>query len=167
MTNYEILSTVLALISLVIAVIALAMSASASSAANAIAKENLSLVHGQLEIELRNQITDSRRYVEDFFKEHMDFLAKSVSALTEDEKKKRERLKTSANSAIEGYLSALDGACQKYIDSKIDKVRFKKAYQREIRQAVQDEGHKEFFPPGHAHNALMRVYEEWENPERL
>lgn len=166
MTANEIITIVISLGSLVVAGIALSQSSRASSTANAIAAENLKLMHAQVEIDLRNQINESRRNVEEFYRANDDFLARDVASLTEDERKKRERLKTAAGSLIEGYVSALDAACQKYIDGKIDKIRFKKGYQREVRQAVQDDSHRDFFKVGHGYNALIRVYEEWENPER-
>jgi hypothetical protein len=67
---------------------------------------------------------------------------------------------------VEGYINALDAACQFYIDGKIDKVRFKKAYQAEIRDAVREPSHEEYFRTGHRFHALMKLFEEWENPEK-
>lgn len=166
MTTYEAISLVIACLSFVVAYLAFNKSSAASEQANSIAAQQLTLAHAQVEIDLRATITESRRNTEAFYNEHGDFLARDKATLSADETKKRERLVTAARSAIEGYLSALDEACQKYIDKKIDKKRFKKSYQREIRQAIQAEGHKDFFSPGHAYNALWRVYEEWENPEK-
>ena len=152
--------------SFLLAILALVLSALASSKANTISGEQLKLSHAQVEINVRNQIIDSRRYTEQFYQDNADFLAKDPKKLTDDEKKKRERLAVAANSAIEGYISALDDACQKHLDGKLDKVRFRKGYQREIRQAVQNEAHEDFFKTGHAFHALIKVYEEWENPEK-
>jgi hypothetical protein len=166
MTDNEVITLALSATSLGVSVIAILKSSSASSAANTIAAENLKLMHAQVEIDLRNQINESRRSVEEFYESNGDFLARAIGSLTEEEQRKRERLKSSAASLIEGYVSALDTACQKYIDGKIDKIRFKKGYQREVRQAVQDESHKDFFRVGHGYHALIRVYDEWENPER-
>lgn len=166
MTTAEIVSNAIAALALIVSIVALVKSSSASTAANDIAKENLKLTHAQVEIDLRTQVTESRRNVEDFFERHGDFLAANPDTLDEQDKDRRKRLSIAGNSAVEGYLSALDGACQKYIDGKIDKVRFQKDYQREIRQAIEDEAHRDFFHVGHGFHALMRVYEEWENPEK-
>ena len=152
--------------SFVVALVAMVKSSSASAQANKLAEEHLKLVHAQVEIEMRNQIIDSQHHVENFYRDHQDFLAKDKATLSAEEKGKRERLVITANSAIEGYLNALDTACQKSLDGKIDRTRFKKSYQREIRQAVQADAHRDFFKTGHAFNALMRVYDDWENPEK-
>lgn len=135
---------------------------------NDISAKQLKLDHAQLEITLQSTIVSSRNRVEDFFGTHAPELSelKAKAKPTKADTARLEQLRLQSNAAIEGYLNSLDGACQKYNDGKVDKVRFKKAYQREIRQAVQNEVHRDFFHTGHAFHALMRVYEEWENPEK-
>lgn len=167
MTLFEIASTVLSAGALVVSVLAYLKASRGTDHGLQLTHGQLRTAQGQLEVDLRRMITDAKLRVEELFKEHGEFLAKAEARLSSAEKKRRERLKTSAHAAIEGYLSALDSACGKYLDpGKIDKERFKKDYQREIRQVVQDKAHAEYFGPGHAYNALMTVYEEWENPER-
>jgi hypothetical protein len=165
MTENEVLTLALSGISIVVSLIALFKSSTASSRANEISAEQLKLNHAQVEIDLRNQISESKRQVRELVEQHADFLARPIASLTQEEIQRRDRIKVISNQAIEEQLSTLDSACQKYIDEKIDKERFKKSYQREIRQIVQDDTHAEFFRTGHAYNALMRVYNSWENPE--
>lgn len=160
MTNYEILTLVIAAISLIVAALAYVRSSSASEQANNIASENLKLQHAQVENDLEAKITASRNRMEDFIAANGDSLE-----LTDSDPKKRRRLELLGKSVIEGYLNSLDEACQRYNDEKIDTVRFKKARQVEIRNAVQSEAHKDFLKPG-AYNALRGVFEEWENPEK-
>jgi len=70
-------------------------------------------------------------------------------------------------SAEQSLVNAYDHACSKYIDGKVDKARFKKNYQIEIRQLVQNEDLKHRFDPiTSSHRPILNVYEEWENPER-
>lgn len=166
MTIYEIISTGISLLSLVVAFVALQRSSRDSARTVEIDGEQLKLTHGQLEIDLRKMITEARHRTEDFFSKNADFLALPAADLGAEDKSRRERLLVTTHSMVEGYLSALDSACGKYIDGKIDKTRFKKDYQREIRQVVQNKDHEEYFKTGHAYNALMRVYDEWENPEK-
>lgn len=166
MTDYEMISTVTAGISLVIAIVAILVAGHANKKTEELGRDQLKLNHASVEMDLANQIAASKHRVEDFAAEHGDFLDREVTSLTSDEKKRRTRLTESCNAKVEGYLNALDAACQKYIDGKIDKARFQKSWQREFRQAVQNPVHQDFFPTGHAYNALMSVYDEWENPEK-
>lgn len=167
MTLYELISTSISLISLVIAIIAILRTSKDAAHSTAVSGHGLKVTQGQAEVELRNMITDSRTRVEDFYAANAEFLDRDIASLSEEEKKKRNHLKTYAKTAVEGYLSALDTACGKYLDpGKSDKIRFKKDYQREVRQTVQSEAYASYFRTGHAFNALMTVYEEWENPEK-
>jgi len=175
MTTAETYSTVFAGIAILLSVAALIVSivaivrlSSENRTANQIRNEHLKLRKATVEIDIRNQINEARHNVAEFFNEHHDFLArtKNANGLSQEEQARRARLETASKEVIEGYLSALDASCQAYIDEKIDTVRFKKSYQRDIRQAVESEVHREFLGPGHAFHALMRVHDEWENPER-
>ena len=166
MTAHEIFTTGISVLSLVVSFFALQRSSRDSAKSNEISGHSLRTAHGQIEIDLRKMINDSKHRVEDLFSKNGDFLALPKDSLSPEESARRERIVTQVKSAIEGYLSALDSACGKYLDrDKIDNTRFKKDYKREVRQAVQDKAHKEFLEIGHAYNALTKVYEEWENPE--
>ncbi|MCI8667648.1 MAG: hypothetical protein HFG82_13450 [Dorea sp.] len=47
--------------------------------------------------------------------------------------------------AEEQYRNAYEEACGKYIDNKIDKIRFEKLYKQEIYKLVNDENQKQFY----------------------
>lgn len=145
-------------VALLVSILSTVLAWTARSKANNMRAEALRLSHGQAEIVLRNQVSASRHRVE-------DFMARNLDHLGADDTTRTTVLRSISKSLAEGYLSALDVACQTYLDEKIDQERFQRAFQREIRQAVQDEAHKEFLA-GHAYNALTKVYEAWENPEK-
>ena len=75
----------------------------------------------QVEISIRNMIFDAK---EKFYE---------VSNNSEGDKN------SILSSVFEDYLNAYDEACAKYIDNKIDKVRFKKMYFDEIKNLVENE----------------------------
>lgn len=85
-------------------------------------------------------------------------------AISEDKKTLRGRL---MDAYIERELNTYEVACSNYLDGKIDKDRFKKAYSTEIRGLCEDNkttrGHID--KPGR-YNALKKVYEEWFNLEK-
>lgn len=70
------------------------------------------------------------------------------------------------NSYIELELCAYDEACSLYIDNKLDKERFKKNYQVEIRNLFETDEIKEKLDSVNSkYYCLLKVYKEWENPE--
>lgn len=169
MTTVEIITVGLTCLAIVVSVAAIIVAWSARSTANTIRGENLKLSQAQVEMNMRSQVNEARHRVEDFFEIHGDFLAmvkKGGSKVTKADKERTERLKVGGESRVERYLGALDETCQKYNDGKVDVVRFKKAWQNIIRQAVKDDAHNDFLQPGHTLHALMGVYEKWENPEK-
>lgn len=81
------------------------------------------LVQAQVEMQIRERITYARTRYEDLIinhnKELNDELIKMVYESTKEE-----------------FLNAYDEACQKYLDGKVDKERFKKSYFIEIQSIV-------------------------------
>lgn len=66
------------------------------------------LVQGQVEMQIRERITNARVRYEDLIIKHNDKLNDKF-------------IQSVLNSAIEEFLNAYDEACQKYIDKKVDK----------------------------------------------
>lgn len=66
------------------------------------------------------------------------------------------------SAAEESYRNAYEDACGKYLDEKIDKIRFKKMYQREIRRLVEEEPHKDMYAGTQTpYASTVAVYKEW------
>lgn len=114
----------------------------------------IKVTKGQVEIELRNMITSSRERYEDI--------------LIKFKENKEERLKevyeNILESSLENYLNSYDEACSKYIDNKVDKVRFKKNYSDEIKNNV--ENFEEKYTQTSRYKATIKVYNEWNNVEK-
>ena len=64
--------------------------------------------------------------------------------------------------AEEQYRNAYEEACGKYIDNKIDKIRFEKLYKQEIYKLVNDENQKQFYATNQStYASTISVYKEW------
>lgn len=64
--------------------------------------------------------------------------------------------------AEEQYRNAYEEACGKYIDGKIDKVRFEKLYKQEIYKLVNDETQKQFYATNQStYASTISVYKNW------
>lgn len=123
-----------------------------------LAREQLKVSQGLIELEMAKQLSDAKKYVdgwESMCFSYMDDTAKETAVL----KKK--------DFVIEEALNCYETMCQKYCDSKVDKSRFKKAYSGEIsnlfsRQSIFREsldGESSKF------KAIKKVYREWNDTE--
>lgn len=60
------------------------------------------------------------------------------------------------------YRNTYEDACAKYLDGKIDKERFKKMYQHEIRELVTGDSEKEHYASNQTkYVSTIAVYKEW------
>lgn len=107
------------------------------------------LVQAQVEMQIRERITYARTRYEDLIINHSkeldDKLIKMVYESTKEE-----------------FLNAYDEACQKYLDKKVDKERFKKSYFIEIQSIVKSEDFKQKYDTQSTpYKATVKVYNEW------
>lgn len=107
------------------------------------------LVQAQVEMQIRERITYARTRYEDLIinhnKELNDELIKMVYESTKEE-----------------FLNAYDEACQKYLDGKVDKERFKKSYFIEIQSIVESVDFKQKYDTQSTpYKATVKVYNEW------
>lgn len=71
-------------------------------------------------------------------------------------------LQDAYRAAEEVYRNAYEDACGKYIDGKIDKDRFKKFYQSEIRRLVEEEPNRSHYSDNQSpYSSTLAVYKEW------
>ena len=119
----------------------------------------LGIQYANAEMVIRTAVSNARSRVEDFTLE----FAKLPEDLSDE---KQEALKKALSSRVENVINTYEEACMKYIDNKIDKKRFRKSFQKEIRQLVEDTAHEAYFkePQSHFH-AILKLYKEWENLE--
>lgn len=112
------------------------------------------LVQGQVEIQIRERITNARIRYENLTIEHQKNL-------------KDELIQGVFNSSKEEFLNAYDEACQKYLDKKVDRKRFKKSYSNEIQSIVKNPAFKsEFDSRSTPYQATVKVHDEWFNLEK-
>lgn len=112
------------------------------------------LIQGQVEIQIRERITNARIRYEDLTIQYMKVFGDDL-------------IKTVYESTKEEFLNSYDEACQKYLDKKVDKERFKKSYFVEIQSIVRNETFKKNYDTQSTpYKATVKVYGEWFNLEK-
>lgn len=157
-------SAIIAFLSMIGAIVFSIKASRSSKKANEIAI-------GQAETALREQISIARQRMEDIGLEIQKFLkGRDRAQLSTEEDNYLSFLEKTWNSSVENYLNAYEDACGKYIDGKIDRIRFKKIYIEEIRNICDP---KRNSYKGHMHpkatskfEAIWKVYEEWHRHEK-
>lgn len=157
----EIAGLIVAFLSLVVAIVALCKSAYASRIAN-----NIS--YASVELEMRTAITVSSDRISDLSIQMRPLVArKSSQGLKPEEEAQLDAYEQSFAAAIQNYLNAYEELCAKYIDCKIDKIRFRKSFAVELRNLVEREALKKYFDTASSrYKAILKVYNEWENLEK-
>jgi uncharacterized phage infection (PIP) family protein YhgE len=124
------------------------------------------LSEGDIELTISQLITETKREIRQISLVIAPLSSKKNR--TEDDEELMKLYLNNLHGAIEDNLNAYDEACMKYRDGKVDKVRFKKNYQVQIRQLVEDASHKDYYNPPNTSRfkATLAVYEEWENSEK-
>lgn len=153
MTDYEMISLVVAGISLLLSALALRNASKASSAS--------------IEIALFNAINSASEKISECSEAMDELIAKGVANLNHEEKTLLGLKTKRFNVSNENYLNAIEEACAKYIDKKIDRKRFKKAYSTAIRNVVENKNYKKYFDAvSSRYKAILKVYAEWFNLEK-
>lgn len=153
MTTYETAALIISGISLLIAIGAIFFSSRASKKANTIAENQKMISQGQIELQIHQMISQTKRDVLDIALKVQDGNSDIVRQAFE--------------SARELNLNAYEEACAKYLDGKVDKKRFKKNYHVEIRNLVENDNNKDKFDGVTSkYKCILAVYEEWNNLEK-
>jgi len=162
------LSDVIAFSSLFVSVGAIYFAKTSSNAANKISKENLDLQHGMVELEMRQAIENAKSKVNEISVVMAPLVAREVGeqGLSVEDAKTLEIYQKNFNASVQTLMNTYDDACSKYIDGKVDKIRFKKNYRYEIRNLLENRDLKEYFDPlTSRYKPILNVYTEWENME--
>lgn len=107
---------------------------------------------GALETQIRSSISESVYYM----------ALIGVEMAKDTENAGNELLQQAYHAAEETYRNAYEDACGKYLDGKVDKNRFKKLYNVEIRRLVEDEPYKRYYENNQsAYTSTLAVYREW------
>ena len=104
---------------------------------------------GALETQIRSAIAEVTHDIVEF-------------AIEIEKNPESKMLQYAYSAAEESYRNAYEDACGKYMDGKIDKERFRKMYQREIRRLVEEEPHKQSYAEVQTpYASTVAVYREW------
>ena len=91
----------------------------------------------------------------------------NARTISDEEKETLKIYDKNLDSSIESMLNTYDDACAKYLDKKIDKIRFKKTFHVEIRNLIENTDLKKYFDPVNSrYKPILKVYNEWENHEQ-
>lgn len=154
MTPYEITALVIAGISLIFAVVSFFISLNANKKSSS----------ASVELTIHDAITSATEKIMDCSADMDKLNAKSNR--TEEEESELQMKKTRFNVAVENYLNAYEVACAKYIDNKIDKVRFEKLYTSCVQKIVENPKFKKYFDAVTSrYKAILKVYKEWFDKE--
>lgn len=116
---------------------------------NSIAQTQALSDQGNLETQLRNSIFSASKYITEL-------------ALELEKNPDSKILLKALLMAEENYRNVYEDACSKYIDGKVNKKRFRNMYQKEIKQLVEDNPHKEFYASVQSpYTCTISVYDEW------
>jgi DeoR/GlpR family transcriptional regulator of sugar metabolism len=124
-----------------------------TTTANEVQKMANEMQMGQVEMQIREMISSARARYQDKVFQMTDYQDESI----------KNALMAAAH---EDFLNAYDEACAKYLDSKVDRLRFKKLYHDEIRQLVTDSANSDKYrEPQTKYHATVKVYKEWNDLE--
>ena len=150
----EVISIIISALALVVSVISFVKSNEAAKTANGLTQTANDLTQGQVEMQIRSMITSA--------KSHFAEMSNQLVA-----NKGNETLQASVSAALEDVANAYDEACMKYLDGKVDKARFKRAYINEIKNWVESNDVKDkYVMPQSKFHATVKVYNEWYNLEQ-
>ncbi|WP_086792936.1 hypothetical protein [Pseudomonas sp. SCPG-7] len=161
------LSDVIAAISMVVSVGAMYFAKSSSKKANLIAQENLNLQNAMVETGISQSIEGAKVKINEVSLVMVPLVVKEdLGSLSAEEAANLLLFRKIMDSAVQSLVNHYDFACSKYIDGKVDKIRFKKSYRTEIRQLVEKEDMKKHFNPvTTTYKPILIVYKEWEDLE--
>lgn len=154
MSNAEIATVVVSLLALIVSIVSLVKTSKNAS-------QNTRLSNGNLEIQLREMISSSRRFLSTCI--HNMVMAKINSDMEKNEELQK-MVGQLVDDAFQDYVNSYEEACMKYIDNKVDQIRFKKTYINEITNLVKK--NEEMFGVSSVYTAIKKVYNEWNDLEK-
>lgn len=148
MTLYQIVAIIISSIGLLISIISIVRANNAHK-----------IAQGQIELNIHQLLNQTKKDV-------MDISITIAEKCSDNQQDMKDALNKAFRTATERNLNAYEEACAKYLDNKIDKERFKKSYNIEIRQLVEDSNNKDKFDATTSHyKAILKVYNEWNDLE--
>lgn len=164
-------SAIVSFLSLLAAIFYARKAEGSSRKAEAQAERANIIAIGQAETSMRENTALARQRI-DAAAIHMEEVlqGRTRDKLKADENRRLDLLEKIFASAVEGYLNAYEDACGKYIDQKIDRVRFKKVYVKEIENLCDPKvvSYARLMHPADTshYEAIWKVYREWHQYEK-
>ncbi len=123
-----------------------------------------------LELNLREQLSKRREHIHAIARDLEGIRAgRQPEQLSSEDKVQIAEAKMRFISAHEEYLNALESACGAYRDKKIDRDRFRKTFDSEIREIAENNENHPFYallhPSDTKYRAFWAVYKEWNDLE--
>ena len=120
-----------------------------------------------VELEISQSIENAKSKINEIAIIMVPFVSKeTIGKLSEEDKETLDLYRKSFNAPTQTLINYYDSACSKYVDGKVDKVRFKKSYKNEIRKLIENKDLKEYFDPlTSSYKPILNVYAEWEKLE--
>lgn len=119
------------------------------------AEKALRLSQGTTELAIRSMISEARFKLNNFSFEYKSLKIQNPNM----DKTGFDKL---LFSYIEDLLNQYDTACMLYFDNKIDRLRFKTQYKKEIINCVEARSYKEYFDPEKIRfEGIMKAYLKW------
>lgn len=148
------ISEVISFLSLVVSIVALYKSSRATNMTNSLQASSNDIQMASIELSIRMMVEGAKK--------EMDNVAIELSNSPSNEV-----LNSRFLAAKEKYANAYDEACTKYLDNKIDRIRFMKTYSGEIRNLVNSPEFKALYQePQTKYHATVKVYKEWNDYEQ-
>lgn len=108
-----------------------------------------------IELEIHSMISNAKDNLNNVL---LKYVERDKSTLDENDKN---IYLQSIEGANESFLNAYEQACAKYLDNKVDKVRFKKNYAEPIRNLIKDKNNSDKFERSTVYHAIVKVHDEW------
>ena len=119
-TTAETISNAIAFVALVVSVVAL-RKCLARTGSNKFRGQHAGAALTAVEVEVHKNVEAAKRRVAEVANDNAAILSRAKATLTADEQKQRMLIDGIVDQAVEGYLTALDGACNLYLQKKIGK----------------------------------------------
>ncbi len=143
------ISIIISIFSLIISIVNVFMYIKLTSKYNNMVSIQTLTAQGAFETQIRSLISDATKEITHY-------------AVELQRDPKNPILQQAYFTAEEQYRNAYEEACGKYIDGKIDKIRFEKLYKQEIYKLVNDTNQKNFYATNQStYASTISVYKEW------
>lgn len=165
MTEYETVAVVVSIIAFLATVVNIILYVYLTKQYNNMVNEQNKISQGQSETELRMMVMSARQEIMEASEKQAQFIV----AFQGDENQKEllaDVYEKMLESAQEDLRNAYEEACSRYLDGKVDKVRFERMYEIEIRNLVEDKEQKKVFDSQSSpYECIIKVYKKWNKHE--